>query len=109
MGHLEFNVVSLALPDGRPLLADVSFRVGAGDVTALVGPNGTGKTTLLRMAAGTASPDEGTAVCSGSLAVMPQFIGSVRDYVDGAGSAAGGVAGAGASGRGGRRRRGAAR
>ena len=79
MGHLEFSVVSLALPDGRPLLSDVSFRVGAGDVTALVGPNGTGKTTLLRVAAGTASPDEGTAVCSGSLAYMPQFVGSVRD------------------------------
>ncbi|MFN8200318.1 MAG: ATP-binding cassette domain-containing protein, partial [Nakamurella multipartita] len=66
MGHLEFSAVSLALPDGRPLLSDVSFRVSAGDVTALVGPNGTGKTTLLRVAAGSVVPDEGAAVCSGS-------------------------------------------
>lgn len=48
MGHLEFSSVSFALPDGRPLLSDVSFRVGAGDVSALIGPNGSGKTTLLR-------------------------------------------------------------
>ncbi|HEY5881260.1 MAG TPA: ATP-binding cassette domain-containing protein [Nakamurella sp.] len=79
MGHLEFSVVSFAVPDGRPLLSDVSFRVGAGDVTALVGPNGTGKTTLLRIAAGAVVPDEGTALCSGGLAYMPQFVGSVRD------------------------------
>ena len=83
MGHLEFSAVSFALPDGRPLLSDVSFRVGggseAGGVTALVGPNGTGKTTLLRLAAGILAPDEGVVTGSGSLAVMPQFIGSVRD------------------------------
>src|SRR6478609_7041901 len=69
----------MSLPDGRPLLSDVSFRVGAAQVTALIGPNGTGKTTLLRIASGALAPDEGTALCSGSLAVMPQFIGSVRD------------------------------
>ncbi len=79
MAHLDVSVVSFALPDGRPLLSDVSFRVAAGEVAALVGPNGTGKTTLLRIASGELSPDAGTAVCSGTLAVMPQFIGSVRD------------------------------
>jgi ATPase subunit of ABC transporter with duplicated ATPase domains len=83
MGHLEFSAVSFALPDGRPLLSDVSFRVGAGSeaggATALIGPNGTGKTTLLRIAAGTLAPDDGAVTRSGSLAVMPQFIGSVRD------------------------------
>ena len=78
MGHLEFNV-GLGLPDGRPLLADVTFRVPASSVTALIGPNGTGKTTLLRIAAGEIRPDDGTVVHSGALAVMPQFIGSVRD------------------------------
>ena len=79
MGHLEFTDVSLGLPDGRPLLADVTFRIAAGSVTALVGPNGTGKTTLLRIAAGEIAPDTGTVVGTGTLAVMPQFIGSLRD------------------------------
>jgi ATPase subunit of ABC transporter with duplicated ATPase domains len=79
VGHLEFNGVAFSLPDGRPLLADVTFRVGSGQVTALIGPNGTGKTTLLRIAAGDVEPDDGGVGRSGSLAVMSQFIGSVRD------------------------------
>ena len=79
MGHLEFNGVGYSLPDGRALLADATFRVGAGQVTALIGPNGTGKTTLLRIAGGELDPDDGALGRSGSLAVMPQFIGSVRE------------------------------
>jgi ATPase subunit of ABC transporter with duplicated ATPase domains len=79
VGHLEFNGVSYSLADGRPLLADVTFRVGPGQVTALIGPNGTGKTTLLRIAAGDLLPEDGAVGRSGSMAVMPQFIGSVRD------------------------------
>ena len=41
VGHLEFNGVSYSLADGRPLLADATFRVGASQITALIGPNGT--------------------------------------------------------------------
>lgn len=82
MGHVDVNGVAYALPDGRPLLGDVSFRVDEGSVTALVGPNGCGKTTLLRMVAGgedAPEPDAGSIAVSGSLGVMPQFIGSIRD------------------------------
>ena len=52
MGHLDVNAVSFSLPDGRRLLRDVTFRVGEGAKVALIGPNGTGKTTLLRILAG---------------------------------------------------------
>jgi ATPase subunit of ABC transporter with duplicated ATPase domains len=79
MGHLEIAHVDYYLPDGRILLSDVSFRVGQGDSVALVGPNGAGKSTLLKIAAGELKADEGTVTTSGGLAVMPQFVGSVRD------------------------------
>ncbi len=56
MGFIDVAGVSHALPDGRPLLADVSFRVGDGVKAALVGANGAGKTTLLRIIAVTCRP-----------------------------------------------------
>jgi heme exporter protein A len=43
----------------RTVFRDLSFRVGAGDVVAIVGPNGSGKTSLLRMIAGFLSPAAG--------------------------------------------------
>ena len=79
MAHVEAAHVDYYLPDGRLLLADVSFRVGEGQPAALVGPNGAGKTTLLRLLTGEITPDAGSVTVSGSLGVMPQFIGSVRD------------------------------
>ncbi|WP_029136711.1 ATP-binding cassette domain-containing protein [Nakamurella lactea] len=79
MGHLDINSVSFDLPDGRPLLNDVSLRVGEGAKVALIGPNGTGKTTLSRIVAGDLPVGDGAVTRSGGLGVMPQFIGSVRD------------------------------
>jgi ATP-binding cassette subfamily F protein 3 len=43
----------------RKLLSQVSFRLERGGRMALSGRNGTGKTTLLRILAGEASPDSG--------------------------------------------------
>ncbi len=79
MGYLDVVSVGHALPDGRQLLHDVSFRVGEGAKTALVGANGAGKTTLLRLIAGDEPIQAGTISRSGGLGVMRQFIGSVRD------------------------------
>ncbi len=79
MGHVELAGVSFHLPDGRPLLDDISLRVGDGAVVALVGPNGAGKTTLLRIVSGDLPPTAGTVTRSGGLGVMRQFIGSIRD------------------------------
>ncbi|MHA3834478.1 ABC-F family ATP-binding cassette domain-containing protein [Terrabacter sp. AAH1] len=79
MGHVDVNSVSFSLPDGRPLLNDVSVRVGEGAKIALIGPNGTGKTTLTRIIAGDLAAHEGAVTRSGGLGVMRQFIGKVRD------------------------------
>jgi ATPase subunit of ABC transporter with duplicated ATPase domains len=76
---VELTRVSFHLPDGRPLLDDIGFRVGDGAVVALVGPNGAGKTTLLRIIAGDLQPTDGGVSRSGGLGVMRQFIGSIRD------------------------------
>lgn len=79
MGHLDLSDLIYSLPDGRPLLGGVSLRVGEGQRMALVGPNGVGKTTLLRIVAGDERPESGAVVRSGGLGVMRQFIGSLRD------------------------------
>jgi len=79
VGHLDVNAVSFSLPDGRRLLRDVTFRVGEGAKVALIGPNGTGKTTLLRILAGDLTASDGAVTRSGGLGVMRQFIGKVRD------------------------------
>jgi ATPase subunit of ABC transporter with duplicated ATPase domains len=79
VGHAEAAHVDYYLPDGRMLLGDVSFRVGEGVSAALVGANGAGKTTLLRLLAGEFAPHGGSVTVSGTLGVMPQFVGSVRD------------------------------
>jgi ATPase subunit of ABC transporter with duplicated ATPase domains len=57
------------------LFKDVSFTVGNGSVTALVGDNGVGKTTLLRLLAGDDKPLEGTIRIDGRLGVMRQLVG----------------------------------
>jgi len=47
------------------VLSDASFSVAAGTIAALVGPNGSGKTTTLHVLAGLAAPDAGTASVAG--------------------------------------------
>src|SRR5215471_13319814 len=51
-----------------PVLAvdGLSFEVGPGRVTGFLGPNGSGKTTTLRMLLGLAAPDSGTATINGA-------------------------------------------
>ncbi|MCG8533445.1 MAG: ABC transporter ATP-binding protein [Desulfovibrionales bacterium] len=46
--------------NGKPVLSDISFSVGKGDIVSLIGPSGVGKTTLLRILAGLEEQDSGT-------------------------------------------------
>lgn len=77
MAHIDLSQVSYRLGDGRVLLDQVSFHIGDGSKTALIGPNGGGKTTLLRLISGELIPDEGTIGIGGELALMHQSIGRV--------------------------------
>ncbi|WP_066300387.1 ABC-F family ATP-binding cassette domain-containing protein [Arthrobacter luteolus] len=79
MAHLDVSNIDYFLSDGRQLLSGVSFKVGDGHKTALIGPNGTGKTTLLRIISDEVKPDEGTVSRSGNMGIMRQFVGQVRD------------------------------
>ncbi len=79
MGHLDIQHITFSLPDGRILLLDVSFRVGEGAITALIGANGAGKSTLMRMIAGDEPVQEGSIARTGGLGVMRQFVGHMTD------------------------------
>jgi len=46
--------------DGKPLFKDFSFQVEAGERVAIIGPNGIGKTTLLRTLVNELTPDAGS-------------------------------------------------
>jgi ATP-binding cassette subfamily B multidrug efflux pump len=48
-GHVEFKDVSFSYEEGLPVLNDVSFEVKPGQVVALVGVTGSGKTTILNL------------------------------------------------------------
>ena len=63
---------------GQPILVDVSESLDAGDRVGVVGPNGIGKSTLLRILAGQLPADDGD-VDIGTFAYMPQDVGVAPD------------------------------
>jgi ABC-type Fe3+/spermidine/putrescine transport system ATPase subunit len=64
--------------DGRLLLNDISFQVGAGETVCLLGASGSGKSTLLRIIAGLETPDSGIVAFDGvDLTPVPAHL---RDF-----------------------------
>lgn len=55
--------------DGQPIVKDFSLRVLRGDRVAFVGPNGVGKTTLLKLLTGEMEPDAGSVTLGTNLQV----------------------------------------
>ncbi|MHB8920271.1 MAG: ATP-binding cassette domain-containing protein [Halothiobacillus sp.] len=78
-------------PKRTNAVTDVSLRVPLGQVTGLIGPDGAGKTTLMRLIAGLLTPDSGTLTVLGtdaladpltvqaSIGYMPQHFGLYED------------------------------
>lgn len=86
---INLSDVSITL-GRRTILRDVNFSVNAGDFVAITGPNGGGKTTLLRLILGLLSPSVGSITLSPCLTIgyLPQknsidshFPISVREVV----------------------------
>ena len=51
--------------DGREVVHDLSMRVKRGTIYGFLGPNGSGKTTTIRMLCGLLTPDSGEGTCLG--------------------------------------------
>jgi ABC-2 type transport system ATP-binding protein len=51
--------------DGRAVVRDLSMQVKRGTIYGFLGPNGSGKTTTIRMLCGLLTPDEGEGTCLG--------------------------------------------
>jgi ATPase subunit of ABC transporter with duplicated ATPase domains len=60
-------------PDGRPLFSKLDLRFDT-DRTALVGRNGVGKTTLLKLVAGELHPQSGTVSVKGTVGILRQVV-----------------------------------
>jgi ABC-type lipopolysaccharide export system ATPase subunit len=66
-----------ARPGGAPAVSGLTFSVEPGRVTGFLGPNGSGKTTTLRMILGPVAPTSGAARING---VLPGKAGDVALY-----------------------------
>lgn len=64
MSSLVISHIAKGFKSGK-VLEDVSLDVSAGEIVAIVGPSGTGKTVLLRIIAGLQEPDGGTVTIDG--------------------------------------------
>ena len=64
-GAIEFDHVSFAYSPDRPILTDVSFKIPAGTVAAVVGPTGAGKSTLINLIARFYDPQAGRVLIDG--------------------------------------------
>ena len=65
-GEIEFKGVHFAYdPANRQVLHDISFHIRPGEIVALVGGNGSGKTTFAKLASGLYAPSDGTVLVDG--------------------------------------------
>lgn len=65
--------------DKEVLFSNLNLIINSGEKTALTGNNGCGKSTLMRILAGEASPGTGSVHCSGHLYYVPQHFGQYDD------------------------------
>jgi ATPase subunit of ABC transporter with duplicated ATPase domains len=76
MAHVAVSGLAYAHPGGDLLFSDVSFRISPGQHVGLVGTNGVGKSTLLKILVGLLPADEGEASHGGRAGYMAQDVGA---------------------------------
>jgi ATP-binding cassette subfamily F protein uup len=77
---VELNDVSIEL-GGRKIVEHLSFLIANGVRVGLVGPNGSGKTTILRLLSGELSPSSGEVIKAGSLRTV--YFSQTRELPEG--------------------------
>lgn len=77
---IEFKNVSFSYVEGKPVLKDISFKVGKGESFAIAGPTGCGKTTLINLLMRYYEPDSGDILINGkSIKDIPRS--ELRHYI----------------------------
>ena len=79
MANVVCSNLAYAHPGGDLLFSGVSFRIAPGTHVGLVGANGVGKSTLMRVLAGHLIPEEGEGAAGGRVAYMAQGMGTESD------------------------------
>ncbi|MGU3389591.1 heme ABC exporter ATP-binding protein CcmA [Sphingomonas sp. M1A8_2b] len=68
---LRFETVA-CVRGGRMLFSNLSFALAPGDAAVVTGPNGVGKSSLIRLAAGLLTPSEGSVSCDAAIALLTE-------------------------------------
>ena len=76
--HITLDHISYAHPSEPPLFVDLS-AVFSAPLTGLIGDNGCGKTTLMRLILGDLTPDSGSLAAPERMAYLPQDLGLDRE------------------------------
>lgn len=78
LSSIVVSDLEFAHPGRDSLFFEVSFGVGPGEHAALVGPNGVGKSTILKLMTGELQPDEGQIAMRGTVLSMTQDVGMAK-------------------------------
>ena len=77
---ITFDHVGFSYEPGKPVLKDVSFTAKQGQVTALVGPSGGGKSTIANLAAGFYDVDSGRITLGGTDIAPIDSVALMKDF-----------------------------
>ena len=94
-GDIDFKNVSFQYDEGKPVLQDISFTIKAGEIIALVGESGVGKSTLIDLISAYHFANSGDVLIDGhdvktlnlrklrqSIAVVPQEVVLFNDTIE---------------------------